>query len=275
MRTILVTAMLTCATASSAFAQGLPATSGHPSQAIDIPGDGGVSLEERLAREPLDRSLLVAQGFDFHSARAIALMEADRFGEAEALLRTIISDELAAPDRHEPYLAWLETGLARAMWRQDRRDEAEQIFRRALGRVEWRPGEDRTIYWVNMNFGALLAEQGRFAEAEPLLRMAVSRWSRSRGRGSHFSLRAQLALAYVLFAEAKTDDVATMLKAVEAQIIRYGYDGSDIEARAQRLRCLLTGACTLDSAQLRAEASRAIAPGPQNGGMVDPMRAGS
>ena len=255
----LMAATLVSALALPAQAQTQPAANAAAT-GIEIPGDGDVPLQERLAREPLDRSLLTAQGFDYHSARAVALIEADHFAEAEALLREVVAAELAAPDRYDPYVAWAETVLGRAVWRQQRRDEAEQIFQRAFGRVEPLSGQERTIYWVSANYGGLLASQGRFVEAEPLLRLAVKRWSGTRGKGSVFSLSAQIALAYTLFAEGKDDELRRLLASLDAQIVRYKYDGSDIETRLHRLQCLAAGLCRVDETSLRVEASEVITP---------------
>jgi tetratricopeptide (TPR) repeat protein len=259
MRIRLVAAIAVSTLALAAQAQTQGAANGAAA-GIEIPGDSDISLQDRLAREPLDRSLLIAQGFDYHSARAIALIEADHFAEAEALLREIVAAELAAPDRYDPYLAWAETVLGRAVWRQQRRSEAEQIFRRAFERVEPLSGQERTIYWVSANYGGLLASEGRFVEAEPLLRMAVNRWSGTRGKGSVFSLFAQISLAYTLFAQGKDDELRPLLTSLEAQIVRYKYDGSDMEARLRRLQCLAAALCRVDETDLRAEASEAITP---------------
>jgi tetratricopeptide (TPR) repeat protein len=259
MRIRLVAAILVSTLALPAQARAGAATNGAAA-GVEIPGDGDVPLQDRLAREPLDRSLLTAQGFDYHSARAVALIEADHFAEAEALLREIVAAELAAPDRYDPYLAWAETVLGRAVWRQQRRDEAEQIFQRAFERVEPLSGQERTIYWVSANYGGLLASEGRFDEAEPLLRMAVNRWSGTRGKGSVFSLSAQIALAYALFAQGKEDELRRLLTSLEAQIVRYKYEGSDMEARLHRLQCLAAGLCRVDETSLRVEASEVITP---------------
>jgi tetratricopeptide (TPR) repeat protein len=251
----LTISMLIAASGTAAAAQ--PSS---PSQGIEIPGDGDVPLEDRLTSVEVDRDLLFASGFDRRTARAHALLKAGRLNEAEELYRLVVTEELAAPDRDERFLAWAEANLGRLLAIRERDDAAELILRRAFARVEWRPDSERPLYQITCNLGSLLASQGRFAEAEPLLRKAVSEMSRRSFKGSIYSLHSQLGLAYALFAQEKHMELNPLLKSLETQITRFNFGGTDFDARLRRLQCLAAGTCKIGRAELWAEVSRAITP---------------
>jgi hypothetical protein len=99
---------------------------------------------------------------------------------------------------------------------------------------------------------ALLSSQGRFVEAEPLLLKAVLGAKTAFRLDWESSLNAQLGLAHVLPAERKTDELAPLLRSIEAQIGRYHFGGSDIEAGLRRLNCLASKKSRADAPRLRA-----------------------
>jgi tetratricopeptide (TPR) repeat protein len=76
------------------------------------------------------------------------------------------------------------------------RDAAER-FRRVLG--DDHPDTIGAIY----NYGALLRKQGKHAEAEPLLRLAVGRRRRIFGEDHPGTLNATAGLAYALMGQGK------------------------------------------------------------------------
>ncbi len=238
----------------------VPAHSADPAPAIEIPGDGDVPLEDRLDSVEVDRDILFQTGFDARTARAHALAKAGRIAEAEALYRLIVTEELAAADRDDRFLAWAEGNLGGALADQQRNGEAEEILRRAYARVEWRPESERSLYQITCNLGGLLTSQGRFAEAEPMLRRAVKETSRRNFRGTVYALHSQLSLAYTLFAQEKSGELAPLLVSIDTQIGRFNYAGSEFETRLRRLQCLASGQCKIGTSELWAEVSRAMAP---------------
>lgn len=235
------------------------AQAGDDPQAIDIPADSDISLETRLLQQ-MNRDVLKVMGADPRNARAVAMVIAEKLPEAEALYRAIIAEELGEPDRYAPYVASMEMNLALVLQRQHRYAEAEQTYRRALDRVEERPRTDETVYLTAMNLGGLLLSQGRFDEAEPLLRQAVAGTSIRRKQGSGHSLSAQIGLGYILFARHKTGELATLLRSVNAQIGRYNYGGTEQDFRLRRLQCLAAGTCRISETELRAEAGETMKP---------------
>lgn len=261
-----IISILLAANGAQAFAQ-----PDAPSQGIEIPGDTDLPFEQHPALMQTNRDLRAVVGDDRRNARAVTLMSADKLAEAERVLRAMVAEELAASDRNYDTLAGWEMNLALVLRRQGRSDEAEILFRRALDRVEKRSDGEQTVYKTCTNLGSLLASQGRFAEAEPLLRRAVKGAGTTgldHGKGSGTSLSAQLNLAYALFGAGKTIELVLLLQSVEAQVNRYNYGGSEIEARLQRLQCLASRKCLVSNAELRAEASEAMALGSPDGGGV-------
>ena len=148
--------------------------------------------------------------------------------------------------------------MGRLLWQQERDDEAEIILRRSYQRVEWRPGLGGLIYWAGTNLGGLLAAHGRYGEAEPVLRRAVKDADRQQFRGSAYSLCSKLGLVYVLLAQRKSDELASMLQSIETEIGRFKWEGSEFDTKLRRLQCLASGKCHLDDAAFQNEASRVI-----------------
>jgi tetratricopeptide (TPR) repeat protein len=258
-----LTGALLLAACSPALAQSIA-----PSQGIEIPGDTNVPFEQHPALMQTNRDLRTMFGDDRRNARAVSLMSADKLAEAERVFRAMVAEELAAADRDYDVLAGWEMNLALVLLKQGRANEAESLFRRALDRVEARSDGEQTVYKTCTNLGSLLASQGRFGEAEPLLRRAVKGAATTgldRGKGSAISLSAQLNLAYALLGMRKTIELVPLLQSVEAQVRRYNYRGSEIDTRLQRLQCLANGKCLVSDAELRAEASEAMASGLSHG----------
>lgn len=229
-----------------------------PPQAIEIPGDGDIPLENRLTSVEVDRDLLFATGFDRRTARAQT--KAGRLAEAEAVYRLIVSEETTAADSDERFLAWAEGNLGGLLAQRGQDEEAERILRRALARVEWRPDSEREIYQIGCNLGGLLASHGRFAEAEPVLRRTVREMDRRNFKGTVYALHSQLALAYTLFAQDKAGELAPLLASIRTQIARFNYGGTEYETGLHRLQCLAAGTCRVGQAELRAEIGRAMTP---------------
>ncbi len=206
----------------------------------------------------MHRDLLMMHGLGKQRALANALMTAGKLAEAEAGLRSIIADSLASPDRDERYLSQLEGDLATVLQQQARYEEAESFYRSASKRLERGSGSEIDSIFTSMNLGALLASQGRYGEADPLLRKAIA-GARTLGlNGWEIGLSAQLGLAYILFAQYKNEELSSLLRSIEAEINRKNYGGSAYDFRLRRLQCLEAKKCVVGGAELRAEVDEAI-----------------
>jgi hypothetical protein len=102
---------------------------------------------------------------------ASACYQAGKLDQSEHLLRESLEHCLKRDDsvRRRIEAAVIRGSLARTLQRQGRYQAAESLVREALMFFEKeRPDDLRRFFWVNL-LGAVLADQQRYAEAEPLL----------------------------------------------------------------------------------------------------------
>ena len=140
---------------------------------------GRLEESEKLHAEALqraERTLPIE-----HETRRVAmshyahcLTSLGKYDVAEPLYKQCIADTLKCAGE-TPQLQMVRSGLANLYWNENRRDEAEQLYRQALSEHR-RLESDVHPNTVNLieHLGEILLEQGRFEEATPLFEEALA-----------------------------------------------------------------------------------------------------
>jgi hypothetical protein len=242
--------LVICATPTSTV---VPQSSTQNSP-VDIPGDRPSAAELSIG---LERDLLAMNGVERPRAMAYALMRAGKLRQAEELLRSYLDANKNLTGSAGIRLAEAERDLGNLLRYQGQWAEAELLLKRALERSQRR--SDRAFMLIaSKDLVELLSLQGKYAEAEPLLRMVEAGAKTEFRLDRENSLNAELALAFVLLADKKSDELVGLLQSIEAKIDRYGFRGLEIDARVQRLKYLKFKNGPADEMELRREVAGAI-----------------
>ncbi|QOW18777.1 serine/threonine protein kinase [Lysobacter ciconiae] len=158
-------------------------------------GDGAAGLE--MANRGL--ALLVGRGAKFqkaqiYNAQALALTNLQQFDKAEQAFNRSIEIHSALPGQDGPArLAMVKHNLGLMYWRWGKQAAAEQQFRSVIAALP-RRGTSLS-HAVETRLAQILREQGRYAEALPLLQEGMQRAIALYGPQSSFVLLQHEALA--------------------------------------------------------------------------------
>lgn len=167
-------------------------------------------------KEPLpDRGIVLKQSCQYALASILA-RSYQRFGEAEQMLRQILSSPVIPGENSRMDV---RSQLAHVLGMQDRCSEAEEIFKNLLdGREEM---SERARVTFTGRYGRVLRRQGKYAEAEVVVRKA-SEDVLAHGPADLRSQIAMLALARVKLAQKAYGEAACILRdACDAIAIPY------------------------------------------------------
>src|SRR5690606_14164903 len=135
------------------------------------------------------------------------------------------------PDGH-PDLANAIRGLAVALHRLDRWDEAEQLYLERLAMVRRFLGDGHPTYANAMeDMGMLLRRRGAYDRAEPYLRQAARVYREQTGEQSMLTRRAQVLLGDVLRARGQYAEAEPLLLAGVAAFSERSVPGFDFALR--------------------------------------------
>lgn len=158
-------------------------------------GDGGSGLEiAQRGLELLEQRRPMLQHALLYNAQGLALTNLQRFDQAEESFHAALRVRRLLPDQHEPVqLAPVMLNLGLMYWRWGHLAEAERQFRDAM---EMMPGQETSLFhMLETRLAQLLREQGRYAEAQPLLERGMRRAVQLYGPESTFVLLQHEALA--------------------------------------------------------------------------------
>lgn len=181
----------------------------------------GVTLNEQGdhagAEAALERALVLLGGPTGDGAAPVldelgpVYQETQRYDRAAVVLAQaiVLKERLNGPDSYPVALSLNALGSLRAA--QERPAEAEALYRRAL-RIAEANGRTAAAAAIRSNLGWAIQQQGRHAEAEPLLRQAAEAVEASLGREHEDSASAWANLAGNLQDQGRHAEAAAILR---------------------------------------------------------------
>ena len=165
---------------------------------------------------------------------ALILSERGAYAEAERLLRQalVVARQMVGP--HDVRTANCQVDLAHALHAQGRLDEAETQFRQGLASLQKAPLGTSHIFLAHarLGLGALLVDDGRWQEAEPLLQASLEALRESFG-DSHWRVaqaRSELGACYL--AAGRVIEAEPLLVHTFQKLAAHRGEGSEISRRA-------------------------------------------
>jgi len=219
------------------------------------------------AEEDSRRAIAISRKYPAQFAQTLTMMsnlgsilfDERRIGEAESLLRDVLSQRRRVLGEKHPQVAISMTRLARVLSAEGHYQEAEQLYREALARDRADLGETHLDTLNTMsNLAGVLVEEGAFAEAETLYRDAIEKGTQVLGEHTDMS-GWDAGLGWALFHEDKTAEAEALFQRGLAICRARIGSGSIREARILEKYVVVEAALgRYDAAQSGIDAARTI-----------------
>lgn len=216
----------------------LPADDPATGRALDALGvalwrNGDLEEAERVLTEALEaRRSSGAPAIDVATTQgnlAATLRSRGRYDEAAAMYASTIDRLHALSDGDTLTFASELMGLGQVYQFQGRLGEAEKLFRTVQSLTTSARGEDRLTAYATHNLGVVLAEQGRYSEAERAHREAIDLWRRLFPRGHPEITRSYEAIARVAERDGRWTEADSLYRtAIDSWSAVYGADDTHI-----------------------------------------------